>query len=185
MFLQGQLQKGGEEAKEPKSSFHSWRRDGIHPRPHRTTISFLPCLTEYSGDVTVTYNTYAIPASLWAPCLVPFGHLSHSVSLDTVGAVLRHLLTHHPPVAASVTENNGDSNVAGSWQSFCPFLTRFICFSLGYSTRSMGPLGQPLILWAEGRLAFLHPLEETRGLTLSHRTSQARSLWGKEEGVSG
>lgn len=56
MFLQGQLQKGGEEAKEPKSSFHSRGRDGIHPRPHRTTASTLPCLTEYSGDVTVTLH---------------------------------------------------------------------------------------------------------------------------------
>lgn len=32
------------------------RHDSVHPRPHRTTGSMLPCLTEYSGDVTVTLH---------------------------------------------------------------------------------------------------------------------------------
>lgn len=75
--------------------------------------------------------------------------------------------------------------VAGSWQSCCPFLTHVICPSLGYSTGSVGPLGQPLILGTEGGLIFPHPLGETKGLTLSQRIGVPGSLWGKEEGVSG
>lgn len=49
----------------------------------------------------------------------------------------------------------------------------------------MGLLGQSLILWSEDEMAFHHPLEETKGHTLSQKISPAGSLWGKEEGVSG
>lgn len=71
MLLQGQLQKGGEDPKEPKSSFHSQGHDSIHPRPHRTTTSTLPCLTESSGDVTVTlHHTLAILSQqVSGPCV--------------------------------------------------------------------------------------------------------------------
>lgn len=119
---------------------------------------------------------YVIPASLWAACLVPFCHLRHSVSLDTVGAVLRPPTLHHPPVAASVTEANGDSIVAGSWQSCSFFLTHFICSSLGCGTWSMGPLGKPLILWTAP-----HPLEETGPHSVSEDQSSPKSL-GKGRG---
>lgn len=64
-----------------------------------------------------------------------------------------------------------------------PCLTHFICSSLEGRVLSMGPLGQPLILWEEAGIP--PTLEETEGLILSQRTSPAGSLWGKEEGVSG